>query len=95
MKGLCEVKDPTELEPGPGHFVMCWLYDKSNELVAADRDKLCAHTCGIPAPFLMVLGVLESSFTLSVSAYFWSLTGLVLTLYGVSDYTNSRQRDDK
>jgi peptide/nickel transport system ATP-binding protein len=28
MKGLCEVKDPLELEPWPGHFVMCWLYDK-------------------------------------------------------------------
>jgi hypothetical protein len=50
---------------------------------------------GFLAPFLMVLGVLESGFTLSVSAYFCSLTGLVLTLYGVFDYTNSRQRDDK
>jgi peptide/nickel transport system ATP-binding protein len=28
MKGLCEVKDPLELEPQPGHFAMCWLYDK-------------------------------------------------------------------
>jgi peptide/nickel transport system ATP-binding protein len=27
MKGLCEVNDPLELEPRPGHFAMCWLYD--------------------------------------------------------------------
>jgi peptide/nickel transport system ATP-binding protein len=27
MKGLCEVNDPLELEPRPGHFTMCWLYD--------------------------------------------------------------------
>jgi len=26
MKGLCEVKEPPEFEPRPGHFVMCWLY---------------------------------------------------------------------
>jgi peptide/nickel transport system ATP-binding protein len=26
MKGLCEVEEPRELEPRPGHFVMCWLY---------------------------------------------------------------------
>ncbi len=29
MKGLCEVKDPPEFEPRPGHFAMCWLYDKT------------------------------------------------------------------
>ncbi|HXV82716.1 MAG TPA: ABC transporter ATP-binding protein [Candidatus Binatia bacterium] len=28
MKGLCEVKDPLEFEPHPGHFAMCWLYDR-------------------------------------------------------------------
>jgi len=26
MKGLCEVEETRELEPQPGHFVMCWLY---------------------------------------------------------------------
>jgi len=26
MKGLCEVEEPHEFEPRPGHFVMCWLY---------------------------------------------------------------------
>ena len=26
MKGLCEVEELSELEPRPGHFVMCWLY---------------------------------------------------------------------
>jgi hypothetical protein len=50
---------------------------------------------GFLVPFLMVLGVLESGFTLSFSAYFSSLVGLLLALYGVVDYTNSRQRDDK
>jgi peptide/nickel transport system ATP-binding protein len=30
MKGLCEVKDPPEFEPRPGHFAMCWLYDKAS-----------------------------------------------------------------
>jgi len=50
---------------------------------------------GFLAPFLMVLGVLESGFTLSFSAYFCSLVGVVLALYGTFDYTNSRQRDDK
>ena len=50
---------------------------------------------GLLALFLMVARVLEYGLVLSFSADFWSLTGLVLTLYGVSDYTNSRQRDDK
>jgi hypothetical protein len=50
---------------------------------------------GFLVPFLMVLGVLESGFTLNFSAYFSSLVGLLLALYGVVDYTNSRQRDDK
>jgi peptide/nickel transport system ATP-binding protein len=26
MKGLCDVEDPLEFEPHPGHFVLCWLY---------------------------------------------------------------------
>ncbi|HEU4342801.1 MAG TPA: ABC transporter ATP-binding protein [Candidatus Binatia bacterium] len=26
MKGLCDVEDPPDFEPVPGHFVMCWLY---------------------------------------------------------------------
>ena len=50
---------------------------------------------GFLVPFLMVLGILESSFTLSFSGYFCSLLGVVLALYGTFDYTNSRQRDDK
>jgi peptide/nickel transport system ATP-binding protein len=25
MKGLCDVEDPPEFEPRPGHFAMCWL----------------------------------------------------------------------
>ena len=26
IKGLCDVDDPPEFEPAPGHFVQCWLY---------------------------------------------------------------------
>jgi peptide/nickel transport system ATP-binding protein len=26
IKGLCDVDEPPELEPTPGHFVDCWLY---------------------------------------------------------------------
>ena len=26
MEGLCDVKDPPEFEPRPGHLVACWLY---------------------------------------------------------------------
>ena len=27
MEGLCDVKEPPEFEPQPGHLVACWLYD--------------------------------------------------------------------
>jgi peptide/nickel transport system ATP-binding protein len=30
MKGLCDVKEPPEFEPRPGHLTMCWLYDKAS-----------------------------------------------------------------
>jgi hypothetical protein len=50
---------------------------------------------GFLLPFLMVLGVLETDFTLSFSAYFCSLTGLVLGLYGTFDHVDSRSRDDQ
>jgi len=46
-------------------------------------------------PFLMVLGVLESGFTLSFSAYFSSLVGLLLAFYGISHHVSLRSRDDK
>lgn len=26
IKGLCDVNEPPEFEPAPGHFVECWLY---------------------------------------------------------------------
>jgi peptide/nickel transport system ATP-binding protein len=26
MKGLCDVKEPPDFEPEPGHLVACWLY---------------------------------------------------------------------
>jgi peptide/nickel transport system ATP-binding protein len=26
IKGLCDVDEPPEFEPTPGHFVECWLY---------------------------------------------------------------------
>jgi hypothetical protein len=47
---------------------------------------------GFLAPFLMVLGVVESGLTLSFSAYFCSLVGVVLALYGTFDHVNSRGR---
>ena len=50
---------------------------------------------GFLVPFLMVLGVLEAGFTLSFSAYFCSLVGLVLALDGTFDYVDSRSRDDQ
>lgn len=27
IKGLCEVKEPPDFEPEPGHLVSCWLYE--------------------------------------------------------------------
>ncbi len=27
IKGLCDVEEPPEFEPSPGHFVECWLYE--------------------------------------------------------------------
>jgi hypothetical protein len=50
---------------------------------------------GFLVPFLMVMRILESGLVLTFSAHFSSFVGLVLALYGVCDYTNSRQRDDK
>jgi len=29
IKGLCDVKEPPEFEPVPGHLVSCWLYDET------------------------------------------------------------------
>ena len=28
MPGICDVKEPPDFEPEPGHSVKCWLYDK-------------------------------------------------------------------
>jgi hypothetical protein len=50
---------------------------------------------GFLVPFLMVLGVLEPGFVLSFSAYFSSLVGLLLTLYGISHHVSWRRRDGK
>ena len=50
---------------------------------------------GFLVPFLMVLGVFESSFTFSFSAYFSSLIGLLLALYGISRLVSLRRREDK
>jgi hypothetical protein len=45
---------------------------------------------GFLLPFFMVLQLLESSLALNFSAYGASLAGLVLSLYGVSHYSRSR-----
>jgi len=50
---------------------------------------------GFLVPFLMVLQVLESSLMLNVSAHCASLVGLGFGLYGVSQYSSSRRRDDR
>jgi hypothetical protein len=50
---------------------------------------------GFLVPFLMVLRILDSGLALSFSAYFSSLAGLVLSLYGVSHYSSSRERGDR
>jgi hypothetical protein len=50
---------------------------------------------GFLLPFFMVLQLLESSLALNFSAYGASLVGLVLSLYGVSHYTRSRDKDDR
>jgi peptide/nickel transport system ATP-binding protein len=31
MKGLCEVKEPPQFEPRPGHLVACWLYQSERQ----------------------------------------------------------------
>jgi hypothetical protein len=49
---------------------------------------------GFLVPFLMVLQILESNLILNFSAYGASLVGLVSSLYGVSQYSSSRGRDD-
>ncbi len=30
MPGICDVKEPPEFEPEPGHLVSCWLYEPKN-----------------------------------------------------------------
>jgi hypothetical protein len=50
---------------------------------------------GFLVPFLMVLQILEPGLVLSFSAYFLSLGGLVLALYGVFHFSGSRSRDDQ
>ncbi len=36
IKGLCDVEEPPELEPGePGHYTSCWLYDEKAKQYAA------------------------------------------------------------
>ncbi|MCG3141983.1 MAG: Oligopeptide transport ATP-binding protein OppF [Anaerolineae bacterium] len=30
MPGICDVKEPPEFEPEPGHLVACWLYEPKN-----------------------------------------------------------------
>ena len=49
---------------------------------------------GFLVPFLMVLEVLEAGFVLSFSAYFSSLVGLLLAVYGIS-HVSLHRRDDK
>ena len=50
---------------------------------------------GFFLPFLMVLQVLEPGLVLTFSAYFSSLAGLVLTLYGAFHCMGSRRENDR
>jgi hypothetical protein len=49
---------------------------------------------GFLLPFLMVLEVFEAGLVLSFSAYFSSLAGLVLAVYGAFHYTSWRKRNN-
>jgi len=49
---------------------------------------------GFVAPFLMVLGVLESTFTLSFISHAASVAGLFLGLIGAAYYTSTRRKRD-
>jgi hypothetical protein len=49
---------------------------------------------GFLVPFLMVMQVLEPGLVLSFSAYFLSLGGLLLGLYGLSTLTAHEEGDD-
>jgi peptide/nickel transport system ATP-binding protein len=41
MKGLCDVKEPPDFEPRPGHLVACWLYHEP----ALSSDRRSTPTC--------------------------------------------------
>jgi peptide/nickel transport system ATP-binding protein len=30
IKGICDVEEPPEFQPAPGHFVQCWLYKQES-----------------------------------------------------------------
>ena len=47
---------------------------------------------GFVAPFLMVIGVIESSLWLSALSYVFSAIGLLLGLVGSAWYSNARRR---
>jgi len=49
---------------------------------------------GVLAPFLMVLGFLESTFTLNFLSFAASLAGLFIGLIGATFYTLSKRRQD-
>jgi hypothetical protein len=49
---------------------------------------------GFLLPFLMILEVFEAGLVLSFSAYFSSLAGLVLAVYGAFHYTSWRKRNN-
>jgi len=47
---------------------------------------------GFIGPFLMILGIVETSFTFSILSYFSSVIGLFLGLIGTAMYTNVRKK---
>jgi hypothetical protein len=51
-------------------------------------------TVGAVAPFLIMIGVLESTFVTNFIAYFASVAGLFLGFIGIAMYVGNARRDD-
>ena len=48
---------------------------------------------GAVLPFLMIIGILQSSFLLNFAAYGASIVGLFVGMIGIAMYVNDRDRD--
>ena len=48
---------------------------------------------GAVLPFLMIIGIVQSSFLLNFAAYGASIIGLFVGMIGIAMYVNDRDRD--